>query len=226
MLVRQASLHTLWSQTISTLPSTIHSKPPSSRLALPPATPTGPSFFVATARFSSTLTILSSLLPTSPSSLTSRANSPLSRRLKISAKSATSSALSSTVTFGSALSSYLKRHTSTISSPPTALPNAEESKRQWKLSTTSHLRRVKLVIYIKSEYQQTVGHEMYACVLTRPNIAYTMSVLSRFLTNPNDSHLAAAKRVLKYLSPLRRTESLSLSPHPLAILSTSSSSVT
>jgi len=41
---------------------------------------------------------------------------------------------------------------------------------------------------------------MYATVQTRVNIAYSISVLSRFLVNPSSSHLDAGKRVNRYLS--------------------------
>jgi hypothetical protein len=49
-------------------------------------------------------------------------------------------------------------------------------------------------------YQSMVGSIMYLATHTRPDIAYTVSVLSRFLNNPSTQHIAAAKRVLQYLS--------------------------
>lgn len=48
-------------------------------------------------------------------------------------------------------------------------------------------------------YQRMVGSEMHAAVQTRPDIAYTLTVLSRFLKNPSPAHMIAAKRVLRYL---------------------------
>ena len=50
-----------------------------------------------------------------------------------------------------------------------------------------------------AEYQSIIGSEMYAMILTRPDIAFTLSVLSRHLTNPSKQHIKAAKRVLRYL---------------------------
>lgn len=40
---------------------------------------------------------------------------------------------------------------------------------------------------------------MYAMVETRPNIAYALSILSRFYSNPYKTHETAAKHVLRYL---------------------------
>lgn len=44
-----------------------------------------------------------------------------------------------------------------------------------------------------------VGSLMYTMVETRPDIAFAVSVLSRYASNPTDTHIAAAKRVLQYL---------------------------
>ena len=48
-------------------------------------------------------------------------------------------------------------------------------------------------------YQRIVGSLMYAMLGTRPDIAYAVSQLSQFNAVPNSTHLAAAKRVLRYL---------------------------
>ena len=40
---------------------------------------------------------------------------------------------------------------------------------------------------------------MYAQVCTRPNIAYIVGMLSRYLSNPGNDHWIAAKRVMRYL---------------------------
>jgi hypothetical protein len=48
-------------------------------------------------------------------------------------------------------------------------------------------------------YQSIIGSEMYCATQTRPDIMFALSVLSRFLTNPSPQHIAAAKRVLRYL---------------------------
>jgi hypothetical protein len=48
-------------------------------------------------------------------------------------------------------------------------------------------------------YQQVVGSIMYAMTSTRPDLAFTMSRLSKFNANPNYDHQDAAKHALRYL---------------------------
>jgi hypothetical protein len=48
-------------------------------------------------------------------------------------------------------------------------------------------------------YAQLVGSLMYAAVATRPDIAYAVSTLARFMSNPAVVHWEAAKRVLRYM---------------------------
>ncbi|KAG6999890.1 Retrovirus-related Pol polyprotein from transposon TNT [Fusarium oxysporum f. sp. conglutinans] len=49
-------------------------------------------------------------------------------------------------------------------------------------------------------YQRIVGSVLYIAVNTRPDIAFTVSRLARFLTNPGRAHQEAADRVIHYLS--------------------------
>ena len=48
-------------------------------------------------------------------------------------------------------------------------------------------------------YQSIVGSLLYAGVTTRPDIAQAVGVVSKFCANPSQSHLTAAKRILRYL---------------------------
>ena len=48
-------------------------------------------------------------------------------------------------------------------------------------------------------YASAVGSLMYAQVCTRPDIAYAVGVLGRYLSNPGQKHWTAAKRVMRYL---------------------------
>ena len=48
---------------------------------------------------------------------------------------------------------------------------------------------------------------MYAMLGTRPDIAYAVSVVSRFAANPDQSHKSAVTRILRYL---RKTVSYAL----------------
>lgn len=48
-------------------------------------------------------------------------------------------------------------------------------------------------------YRELVGSLMYLAVGTRPDIAHSVGVVSRFLEKPKIAHVNAAKRILKYL---------------------------
>ena len=56
-------------------------------------------------------------------------------------------------------------------------------------------------------YQRMIGSLQYAAGGTRPDIAYFVSVLTRFCGKPNNKHLNTAKRVFRYL---KGTQDLSL----------------
>ncbi|XP_073046238.1 secreted RxLR effector protein 161-like [Primulina eburnea] len=49
-------------------------------------------------------------------------------------------------------------------------------------------------------YASGVGSIMYGMVCTRPDLAYNMSVVSRYMANPGETHWQALKGVLKYLN--------------------------
>ncbi|KAL3712549.1 hypothetical protein TMatcc_001248 [Talaromyces marneffei ATCC 18224] len=49
------------------------------------------------------------------------------------------------------------------------------------------------------QYQRKVGSIMYAAVSTRPDVAFAVSRLARFLSNPGPEHHKAADKVLCYL---------------------------
>ena len=48
-------------------------------------------------------------------------------------------------------------------------------------------------------YQSAVGSLMYAMLGTRPDIAFAISVVSRYASNPTTQHQTAVKRVFRYL---------------------------
>ena len=48
-------------------------------------------------------------------------------------------------------------------------------------------------------YQQAVGSLMYAMMETRFDIAYAVSTVSQFASNPTPEHAAAVKRIFRYL---------------------------
>ena len=47
-------------------------------------------------------------------------------------------------------------------------------------------------------FKQMVGSLMYMTV-TRPDLMYSVCLMSRFMSNPKDVHMAAAKRILRYI---------------------------
>ena len=59
----------------------------------------------------------------------------------------------------------------------------------------------------KIPYASTIGSIMYAMLCTRPDVAFALSVMSRFQANPGESHWEAVKCILKYM---RRTKDLFL----------------
>ena len=56
----------------------------------------------------------------------------------------------------------------------------------------------------KVPYANTVGSLMYLMVCTRPDIAYAVSVVSRYMANPGKNHWAALKWVLRYLAGTKK----------------------
>ena len=56
-------------------------------------------------------------------------------------------------------------------------------------------------------YASAIGSIMYAMLCARPDVAYALSVTSRFQSNPGEEHWVAVKNILKYL---KRTKDLFL----------------
>ena len=52
---------------------------------------------------------------------------------------------------------------------------------------------------LRQTYQSAVGSLMYAMLGTRPDIAFAVSVVSRFSSNPTEAHYASVKRIFRYL---------------------------
>src|ERR1700760_4985231 len=55
----------------------------------------------------------------------------------------------------------------------------------------------------RTHYQSIVGHLQYAALCTRPDLAYCTNKLAQHSINPDKSHLAAAKHMLRYLKGTR-----------------------
>lgn len=52
---------------------------------------------------------------------------------------------------------------------------------------------------LRQRYQSAVGSLMYAMLGTRPDLAFSISVVSRFASNPTQAHWSAVKRIFRYL---------------------------
>ena len=52
-------------------------------------------------------------------------------------------------------------------------------------------------------FQQCIGACMYLTCFTRPDCSFAVNQLARFMSNPGPTHVAAAKRVLRYLAGTR-----------------------
>ena len=51
----------------------------------------------------------------------------------------------------------------------------------------------------KGRYQRLVGRLMYLAH-TRSDLAYALSVVSQFMQNPEEQHMNAVMRILRYLN--------------------------
>ena len=69
------------------------------------------------------------------------------------------------------------------------------------------LPEYKSTLTVQREYQTLIGSLMYLMMGIRPDLAYTISPLSKFSSNLTPEHIAAAKHVLRYL---QSTSTLSL----------------
>ena len=49
-------------------------------------------------------------------------------------------------------------------------------------------------------FQSLIGSLLFAAIATRPDIQLAVGIVSRYCSQPNQSHLTAAKRILRYLS--------------------------
>jgi hypothetical protein len=48
-------------------------------------------------------------------------------------------------------------------------------------------------------YQSIVGSLIYTILSTRPDIAFSVSIISRYTSNPDDSYLKVVKDIYRYL---------------------------
>ena len=53
--------------------------------------------------------------------------------------------------------------------------------------------------YNQSEYQSAVGSLLYLSIGTRPDIAFAVSNVAKFCSNPTKRHCTAVKRIFRYI---------------------------
>ena len=56
----------------------------------------------------------------------------------------------------------------------------------------------------KVPYSSVVGSLMYAMICTRPDIAFAVGVVSRYMSNPGKKHWEAVKGIMRYLNGTRK----------------------
>ena len=56
----------------------------------------------------------------------------------------------------------------------------------------------------KVPYSSAVGSLMYAMICIRPDIAFAMGVVSRYMSNPGKKHWEAVKGIMRYLNGTRK----------------------
>jgi hypothetical protein len=79
--------------------------------------------------------------------------------------------------------------------PITTLLDAKTSLvKFWEEKYEEHLHEMKGI-----PYQKAVGSLMYAMVATRPDLAFAVSVVNRFMSKPGPMHWMAVKRIMRYL---------------------------
>jgi hypothetical protein len=79
---------------------------------------------------------------------------------------------------------------------PAQTPMDENQKLSIRMSPDTPEGRAEMKTY---PYRELIGKLLYLAVATRPDIAYVVGVLCRFVENPGLAHWYAAKRVLRYL---------------------------
>ena len=79
---------------------------------------------------------------------------------------------------------------------PVHMPMIENQKLLTSMSPDTPERQAEMKAY---PYRELIRKLLYLAIATRPDIAYTIGVLCRFVENPGMEHWRAAKHVLQYL---------------------------
>ena len=77
---------------------------------------------------------------------------------------------------------------------PVTTPFAEKLSKEMSPSSSEEIEKMQNV-----PYQSAVGSLMYAMLGTRPDISYSVGVISQYSSNPGEQHWRAVKRIFRYL---------------------------
>ena len=83
----------------------------------------------------------------------------------------------------------------------------DTSVAQTLIDTSHHLSKNRGESVAQLEYSRIIGSLMYLMSCTRPDLAYVVSRLSRYTSNPSSEHWKSMTRLLRYL---RYTENYGL----------------
>ncbi|CAA7059577.1 unnamed protein product [Microthlaspi erraticum] len=73
----------------------------------------------------------------------------------------------------------------------------------FKLKSLTKAEKLEEAVHMENTpYASAVGSLMYAMIGSRPDLAYAVGVISRFMSNPGRGHWTAVKWVLRYLREL------------------------
>ena len=72
----------------------------------------------------------------------------------------------------------------------------------WLTTAQSPLTTAEIAQMRDIPYHEAVRSLMYAALGTRPDIAFTVQTVSRFLTKPGPAHWEAVKRIFRYLKSM------------------------
>jgi hypothetical protein len=86
---------------------------------------------------------------------------------------------------------------------PALTPMEENRKLSTSMSPDTPERQAEMKAH---PYRELIGKLLYLAIATRPDIAYVVGVLCRFVENPGMEHWLAAKRVLRYLKGTTNTK--------------------
>ncbi|XP_075489440.1 secreted RxLR effector protein 161-like [Primulina tabacum] len=94
--------------------------------------------------------------------------------------------------------------------------NVESALAKTSIDTSKHLSKNRGESMSQLEYSRVIESPMYLMSCTRPDIAYAVSKLSRFTSNPGVEHWKAIIRLLRYLR-YTRDHGLHYSRYPAVI---------